>query len=189
MATPEGVTELLVRWRGGDQGALDELMPLVYAELRRLADRYLRRESRGHTLQPTALVHEAYMRLAGEGGMEWENRAHFFGIAARRMRQILVEHARAKRAEKRGGPEAEYMLSLTAADRHVPQEDVNLLALDESLKELEKVDERKCRVVEMLYFGGLTIEEAAEALGVSDRTVKRDWRTAKAWLRREIGNE
>jgi RNA polymerase sigma factor (TIGR02999 family) len=189
MAATEGVTELLVRWRGGDQKAFDELMPLVYGELRRLADRYLRREKGGHTLQPTALVNEAYLRLVGERGMDWENRAHFFGIAARRMRQILVEHARAKRRDKRGGAEAEYMLSLTSADRHIPRADVNLLALDDSLKALEEVDQRKCRVVEMLYFGGLTIEEAAEALRVSPATVKRDWSMARAWLRREIENE
>jgi RNA polymerase sigma factor (TIGR02999 family) len=189
MATSTGVTELLGKWRGGDQKALDELMPLVYAELRRLADRYLRRESRGHTLQPTALVNEAYLRLVGEKGVDWESRAHFFGIAAKRMRQILVEHARGKRAEKRGGPEAEYMLSLTAADRYVRREDVNLLALDDALKRLEEFDERKSRIVEMLYFGGLTIEEAAEALGISPATVKRDWSMARAWLRREVGND
>jgi len=188
MVTSEGITEMLLRWRGGDVRALDELMPLVHAELRRLAGRYLRREVRAHTLQPTALVNEAYLRLVGEKGMEWENRAHFYGIAARRMRQILVEHARAKRREKRGGPGAEYMLSLSAVDRETRREDVNLLALDDALRALEKVDPRKCRVVEMLYFGGLTMEEAAEALGVSDRTVKRDWRLAKAWLRRELGN-
>lgn len=186
MSAQEGITELLVRWRGGDRCALDELMPLVYAELRRLADRYLRREGRGHTLQATALVNEAYLRLVGEQGVEWENRAHFFGIAARRMRQILVEHARAKRAEKRGG--AEYMLSLAAAERHATREDVNLLALDDALRSLEEFDERKCRVVELLYFGGLTIEEAAEALRVSPATIKRDWSMARAWLRREVGN-
>ena len=189
MATSEGVTQLLARWRGGDQEALDELMPLVYAELRRLADRYLRREKGGHTLQPTALVNEAYIRLVGERGVEWENRAHFFGIAARRMRQILVEHARAQHREKRGGAQADYMLSLTAADRHAARGDVNLLALDDALKALEEVDPRKCRVVELLYFGGLTIEEAAEALRVSPATVKRDWSMARAWLRREVGNE
>jgi len=187
MNSAEPVTELLVRWRQGDQAALDRLLPLVYGELHRIADRHLRRERVGHTLQATALVNEAYLRLVGERGVEWQNRAHFYAIAARRMRHILVEHARARDAEKRGG--GQYMLSLSKADRFTPRGDVNLLALDEALARLQELDERKSRVVELRYFGGLSIEDTAEVLGISPATVKREWSMARAWLRRELASE
>ena len=181
------VTRLLVAWGDGDKGALDRLMPLVHAELRRLARYYMGRERPGHTLQSTALVNEAYLRLVDQEGVRWENRAHFFGIAARLMRQILVEHARSRRAAKRGG--RQYRLSLSKVDRVASQPDVNLLALDEALGRLEAVDPQKSRIVELRYFGGLGIEETAEVIGISPATVKRDWSMARAWLRSEIGDE
>jgi RNA polymerase sigma factor (TIGR02999 family) len=187
MTSPATITQLLIKWRNGDHAALDELLPLVYGELRRLAGYYLRQERPHHTLQPTALVHEAYLRLVGEKGIDWQNRAHFFGIAAVRMRHILVEHARSRRAAKRGG--GEYRLSLSEADRLEEKCDVNLLALDDALQRLEALDPQKSRIVELRYFGGLTIEETAEALNVSPATVKRDWSMARAWLRSEISNE
>jgi RNA polymerase sigma factor (TIGR02999 family) len=179
------VTRLLVAWGDGDKGALDLLMPLVHAELRRLARHYMSRERPGHTLQSTALVNEAYLRLVDQENMRWENRAHFFGIAARLMRQILVEHARGRRAAKRGG--GQYRLSLTKVDRAASGPDVNLLALDEALGRLEALDSQKSRIVELRYFGGLGIEETAEVVGVSPATVKREWSMARAWLRSEIG--
>jgi RNA polymerase sigma factor (TIGR02999 family) len=187
MTSPATITQLLIKWRNGDHAALDELLPLVYGELRRLAGYYLRQERPHHTLQPTALVHEAYLRLVGEKGIDWQNRAHFFGVAAVRMRHILVEHARSRRAAKRGG--GEYRLSLSEADRLEEKCDVNLLALDDALQRLEALDPQKSRIVELRYFGGLTIEETAEALNVSPATVKRDWSMARAWLRSEISNE
>jgi RNA polymerase sigma factor (TIGR02999 family) len=163
------------------------MMPLVYEELRRLAHLYMGRERAGHTLQTTALVNEAYLRLIDQRRVEWQNRAHFIAIAARLMRQILVEHARGRQAVKRGG--GQFVLSLSEADRIIPRGDVNLIALDEALRRLEAIDPQKSRVVELRYFGGLTIEEAAEALGISAATIKRDWTIARAWLRREIGHE
>lgn len=187
MNSAEPITNLLVKWREGDQAALEELMPLVYGELHRLAARHLRRERAGHTLQATALVHEAYLRLLGERGVSWQNRAHFYAIAARRMRHILVEHARSRDAAKRGG--GQYKLSLSKVDRFAPRGDVNLLALDEALERLEWIDPQKSRVIELRYFGGLTIEDTAEVLGISPATVKREWSMARAWLRREISNE
>ena len=180
------VTRLLVAWSNGDRAALDRLMPLVYEELRRLARHYMSRERPGHTLQSTALVNEAYLRLVEQEGMRWENRAHFFGIAARLMRQILVEHARSRQAAKRGG--GQYRLSLSKVDRVASRPDVNLLALDEALGRLEALDPQKSRIVELRYFGGLGIEETAEVIGVSPATVKRDWSMARAWLRCEIGD-
>ena len=190
MIPPASITELLIKWRRGDQAALDELLPQVYGELRRLAGHYLRRERPDHTLQPTALVHEAYLRLVDETGIDWQNRAHFFGIAAVRMRHILVEHARGRQAAKRGGPGGgEYRLSLSKADRLAEKRDVNLLALDDALQRLERLDTQKVRVVELRYFGGLTIEETAEVLQVSPATVKRDWSMARAWLRSELSHE
>jgi RNA polymerase sigma factor (TIGR02999 family) len=184
MTSPATITQLLIRWRDGDQAALDELLPQVYRELRRLANHYLRQERPGHTLQASDLVHEAYLRLADEKEIDWQNRAHFFGIAAVRMRHILVEHARGRNAAKRGG--GEYRLSLSQADRLTEERDVNLLALDDALQRLEALDAQKSRIVELRYFGGLTIEETAEALRISTATVKRDWNMARAWLRNEI---
>lgn len=184
---PQEVTELLVAWRNGDRTALDKMMPLVYEELRRLAHLYMGRERADHTLQTTALVNEAYLRLIDQRRVEWQNRAHFIAIAARLMREILVEHARGRQAAKRGG--GQFVLSLSEVDRIIPRGAVNLIALDEALRRLEAVDPQKSRVVELRYFGGLTIEEAAEALGISAATIKRDWTMARAWLRREIGHE
>jgi RNA polymerase sigma factor (TIGR02999 family) len=179
------VTRLLVAWGDGDKAALDLLMPLVHAELRRLARHYMSRERPGHTLQSTALVNEAYLRLVEQEGMRWENRAHFFGIAARLMRQILVDHARSRQAAKRGG--AQVRLSLSKVNRLASAPNVNLLALDEALSRLEAVDPQKSRIVELRYFGGLGIEETAEVIGMSPATVKRDWSMARAWLRCELG--
>ncbi len=189
--TPQAtITQLLIRWRNGDQAALDELTPQVYSELRRLARYYLRQERSDHTLQASDLVHEAYLRLVDEKEIDWQNRAHFFGIAAMRMRHILVEHARGRQAAKRGGRGGgEYLLSLGKADRQAEDRDVNLLALDDALQRLEAMDPQKSRIVELRYFGGLTIEETAEAIGISPATVKRDWSMARAWLRSEISNE
>src|SRR5499426_1649587 len=187
MTSPPTITQLLIRWRDGDKAALDELAPLVYSELRRLARYYLRAERSGHTFQPSDLVHEAYLRLVDEKEIDWRNRAHFFGIAAVRMRHILVEHARSRRAAKRGG--GERRAPLNEADRLVEENDVNLLSLNDALQRLEALDPQKSRVVELRYFGGLTIEETAEALKISPATVKRDWSMARAWLRSEISNE
>lgn len=184
MNSPASITQLLIKWRNGDQAALNELVPQIYDELHRLAKHYLRRERPGHTLESNALVHEAYMRLAGEKDVDWQNRAHFFGIAAVRMRHILVEYARSRQAAKRGGDE--YRLSLSEADRPAEERDVSLLALDEALERLEALDPQKSRIVELRYFGGLTIEETAEVLEISPATVKRDWSMARAWLRSEI---
>src|SRR5262245_33894680 len=187
MTSPLTITQLLMKWRDGDQTALDELAPRVYKELRRLAKYYLRQERPGHTLQPSDLVHEAYLRLVDEKDVDWQNRAHFFGIATVRIRRILVEHARRRQAAKRGG--GEYRLSLSKADRVAEKRDVNLVALDDALRRLQELDSQKSRIVELRYFGGLTIEETAEALKISLATVKRDWSMARAWLRSEISNE
>jgi len=181
------VTTLLVRWREGDSEALEELMPLVYGELRRLAGHYLRKERSDHTLQSTALVHEAYLRLAGQSPPEWQNRAHFFGIAARIMRQILVEHARARDAAKRGGGACR--LTLDAAVAISDRTDVDILELDRALTGLAELDPQQSRIVELRFFGGLTIEDTSEVLGISPATVKRDWVTARAWLYRAMTGE
>ena len=186
MTRPATITQLLVRWREGDQAALADLLPQVYSELRRLANYYLRQERHGHTLQASDLVHEAYLRLVDDQAIDWQNRAHFFGIAAVRMRHILVEHARSRLAAKRGG--GVYRLSLSEADLPAEERDVDLLGLDEALQRLEALDAQKSRIVELRYFGGLTIEETAEVLKISPATVKRDWSMARAWLRSEIGN-
>lgn len=178
------VTVLLLRWREGDRQALEELMPIVYDELRRLASHYLRQERRDHTLQSTALVNEAYLRLAGQNPPEWQNRAHFFGIAARVMRQILVEYARGRGAAKRGGGAAKISLDSSIA---LPQQiNVDVVALDKALSELSQLDEQQSRIVELRFFGGLTIEDTSEVLGVSPATVKREWVTARAWLYRAM---
>lgn len=178
------VTELLVRWRGGDKAALDLLMPLVYSELHRVANHYLRSERPDHTLQSTALVHEAYVRLAAQELPQWQNRAHFFAVAAQLMRQILVDYARSHRASKRGGNV--YKLALEEAEDRPQAADVDIVALDDALKELAAMDSQQSRVVELKFFGGLSVDETAEVLGVSASTVKRDWITARAWLFREL---
>ena len=176
----QDVTRLLVRLTEGDRGVLDELLPVVYGELRKLASSYLRRERVGHTLQPTALVHEAYMRLVDQTQVQWQNRAHFFGVAAQMMRRILVDHARAHEAEKRGGEFQK--LSLDENIDVSGERDVNLVALDDALNLLAEIDPQKMKIVELRFFGGLSVEETAEVLGVSAPTVKRQWRMAKAWL-------
>jgi RNA polymerase sigma factor (TIGR02999 family) len=185
MQPPEGVTQLLIDWSEGDQAALDKLMPLVYNELRRLATNYLRRERAGHTLQPTALVNEAYLKLVDQRNAKWQNRAQFFGISAQLMRRILVDHARQHRAVKRGGSDQQ-RLSVTSAERIVKQSEVDLLALNEGLDELAKMDQQQSRIVELKFFGGLSIEETAEVLGISHATVERDWKMARAWLRQRL---
>jgi len=178
------VTELLVRWRRGDRTALDSLLPLVYGELQRIANCYLREERPDHTLQSTALVHEAYLRLAQQDFPQWQNRAHFFAVAAQLMRQILVDHARGHRASKRGGHV--YKLALDEAQEEPQALDVDIVALDDALKSLAEMDPQQSRVVELKFFGGLSIDDTAEVLGISASTVKRDWITAKAWLFREL---
>jgi len=178
------VTELLVKWSEGDERALDELLPIVYAELRRIADNYLRRENSGHTLQATALVHEAYMRLVNAQNLEWQNREQFFGISANLMRRILVDHARTATAVKRGGDVPD--LPLDEAHAVSTESDESLLVLDEALDKLAEIDPQAARIVELRYFAGLTIEETAEILKTSPMTVKREWATARAWLHREI---
>lgn len=183
-AGPEGITRLLHEWRSGDQAALDQLAPLVYSELRRLAGGYLRRERAGHTLQPTALVNELYLQLANLSKLEWRDRAHFLGIAAYLMRQILVQHARTYRAAKRGGGAAKF--SLDEALTVSAESSDELVRLDDALSELAKVDERKSKLIEMHYFGGLKGEEMAEVLGISVSTVGREMRVAHAWLMREV---
>lgn len=181
-ATP--VTELLVRWRSGDDEALQSLIPLVYDEMRRLAHSYLRRERPDHTLESTALVHEAYVRLTGSALPDWQDRAHFFGIAAHLMRQILVEHARSRNTGKRGG--AVLKLHIDSVNEPSRQPDLDIVALDDALKDLARIDPQQSRVVELRYFAGLSIEETAEVLGISPSTVKRDWTTARTWLFREL---
>ncbi|HKQ72383.1 MAG TPA: sigma-70 family RNA polymerase sigma factor [Blastocatellia bacterium] len=181
------ITQLLLAWSNGDREAFDRLFPLVYAELRRLAKSYMRKERAGHTLQTTALIHEAYMRLIDAGRVEWRNRAHFFGVAACAMRQILVTMARERGCQKRGGGARQ--VSLDEAMTIGAGLDEDLVALDEALGALAQFDARKAQVVEMRFFGGLTEDEIAEALGVSTETVRRDWRLARSWLRRKLGEE
>ncbi len=181
---PQEITLLLSEWSGGDSVAAERLMPLVYEELRRLARQYLARERDDHTLQPTALVHEAYLRLAGQERMEWKNRAQFYGVAAQLMRRVLVDHARANLAGKRGGGAQHVDLD----HAQIPPEEraENLIAVDSALGELALHDARKSRVVELRFFAGLTVEETAETMGLNAATVRRDWTFAKAWLRRQI---
>ena len=178
------VTLLLRAWSDGDPQALEHLLPLVEAELRRLARGYMSRERREHTLQPTALINEAFIRLAGANSVRWEDRAHFFGISARLMRRVLVDHARARGFHKRGARAEK--VSLHEVSIPAPEPPVDLVALNLALEVLEKKDERKCRIVELRFFGGLTVEETAEVLQVSPDTVKRDWRMAKLWLLRQL---
>jgi RNA polymerase sigma-70 factor, ECF subfamily len=185
--SPGEVTRILHAWGSGDQHAVDKLMPLVYGELRRLARQYMRRERPGHTLQPTALVHEAYLRLVDQHAVKWQNRAHFFGVAAQLMRRILVDYARRHQAAKRGG--AVFKVSLDEAFAATEQRSEDVVGLDEALNRLAAMDPRQERVVELRLFSGLTVEETAEVLHVSPATVKREWTTAKAWLSRELRPE
>jgi RNA polymerase sigma-70 factor (ECF subfamily) len=185
MPTPSSkdITRLLVDWGNGDQAALDELIPLVYDELRRLAARYMRRESHGNTLQTSALINEAYLRLVDQKNVQLQNRAQFFGFAAQLMRHILVDHARSRSRIKRGGG----MQMVSLAEQAVISNDVaEVIALDDALKNLAEMDPRKAQIVEMKFFGGLTNEEVAGVLKVTSRTVEREWRKAKAWLHRAI---
>lgn len=184
-ASPESVTQLLVAWQNGSQQALDQLMPLVYEELRAIAGRYLSRESAGHTLQSTALVHEAYFKLIGQRRVQWQNRAHFFGIAAQMMRRILVDHARRQHRDKRGGGATKLSLDEAIATAE-PEREVDLLALDAALTSLALLDPRGARIIELRFFSGLTIDETAEVLDISAGTVKREWSAARAWLYREV---
>jgi RNA polymerase sigma factor (TIGR02999 family) len=183
----EQITERLIAWNSGDTAALDDVISAVYKELRRMADRYLRLERPNHTLQPTALVHEAYLRLVDQTQVNWQNRAHFFGVAAQMMRRILVDHARTKQRDKRGG--AAKRMSLEEVENLSAGQSVDLVALDEALESLTEIDPRKSRVVELRFFGGLSIEETGEVLNVSPQTVMRDWKLAKAWLYQEIKSE
>ena len=182
-ASPHAVTQLLIDWTNGSQTARDELMPLVYEELRRLAHRHMGRERPGHTLQTSALVHEAFMRLVDQNNVHWQSRAHFFAIAAQMMRRILVDYARHRRNLKRGGDPRQISLDEAIVS---DARSAEVLALDDALKGLAKLDQRKSQIVELRFFGGLSIEETAGVLGVSPGTVMRDWTLAKAWLRREI---
>jgi RNA polymerase sigma factor (TIGR02999 family) len=195
------VTQLLAQWRDGDERAFAELSALMYEELRQLAQRHLRRERSDHTIQKTALVNEAFVRLVGQQSVDWQSRAHFIGLASKLMRRVLVDYARARLADKRGGgagvlsldemaaPEADEAPDTTPTalqhlDAHT-QEEVS--AIDQALQRLEQIDARQAQIVEMRYFGGLTVEQTAEAVGISEATVKREWTLARAWLRRELG--
>jgi RNA polymerase sigma factor (TIGR02999 family) len=178
------ITPLLVNWRQGNEEALAELLPIVYQELRKIADSYLRRERSDHTLQPTALINEAYMRLVDQSLPQWQNRAHFYGVAAQLMRQILVEHARAQVAAKRGGGAQKIGLEDTL--NYVPEKAAELVALDDALKSLAEFDERKSRLIELRYFGGLSVEETAHVMDISTATITREQRLAQAWLRQAL---
>lgn len=182
--SPQEVTQLLADWGRGDKSAFDKLFPLVHQELRRIAQRQMNHERPGHTLQATALVNEAYLKLAGNEGFEWRDRAHFYAVCAQVMRHVLIDHARAHARDKRGGGAVQ--VSLNDAIALGEQRAEELVALDEALRSLEHLDPQKGRIVEMRYFGGLSIEETAEVLDISPRTVRREWRRAKAWLYRMI---
>ena len=187
LGSPSDVTDLLRRWHEGDREALERLMPLVYQELHRIASRYLRHERPGHTLQSTALVHEAYVKLVDQRRVDWQNRAQFFGIAAQAMRRILVDHARARGREKRGAGAP--LVALDAVQPAAAEADVHpadAIALDRALEKLETFDPGQARIVELRFFGGLTVEETADILGSSPSTVKREWTLARAWLFREL---
>jgi RNA polymerase sigma factor (TIGR02999 family) len=181
---PQEISQLLHAWSNGDQTAFDRLMPLVYDELRQRARRYMERQSPGHTLQTTALIHEAYLKLVEQKDAHWQNRAHFFGVAAKAMRSILADYARTKHAAKRGGEI--HQVSLDEAAAVSTERAAELVALDDALASLAALDQRKCQVVEMRYFGGLTVEETAAVLKVSPETVARDWRLARTWLLRTL---
>ena len=182
-SSPSGVTALLMKWRAGDERAREALVPLVYNELRRLAHRYLRHERPNHTLESAALVHEAYLRLLKQGTHEFENRAHFFAISAQLMRQILVEYARRRKAAKHNSG---YSITLDDDLFLLKTKNVDLIALDAALNRLAELDARQCRIVELRFFGGMSVEETSNVLGISPATVKRDWATAKVWLHHEI---
>lgn len=182
---PENITQLLNEWSDGDERALDRLTPLVYEELRQQAARYLRRERPGHTMQTTALINEAYLRLIDAKEVRWQGRAHFFAIAANLMRRILVDHARQRNAAKRGGSPLRVTIDRIVAT--AKQSNIEVLAIDEALTKLAAIDRQQAQIVELRFFSGLSVEETAAALGISPRTVKRDWSVARAWLRREIG--
>jgi len=184
LSEPQGVTQLLLAWNEGDEGALERLVPLVYQELRRLAKRQMRGERPDHSLQPTALINEAYLRLVDLRNVQWQNRAHFFALCAQMMRRILVDFARSRRYQKRGG--GARPISLDHALEVSPEKSKDLVAVDNALTALAKIDARKGQVVELRFFGGLTAEETAEVLKVSPETVLRDWKLAKAWLLREL---
>ncbi len=187
MASTSGnVTQLLMEWRNGDRQALDALIPIVYDELRAIARRYMNRERSGHTLQTAALINEAYLRLVDKQDIAWQNRTHFFAISARIMRNLLVDHARARQMEKRGGGAVQVSLNEAIAGSE-PEMTVDMLSLDEALTRLAEFDERKARIVELRFFGGLSADETAEALDLSEITIKREWLKAKAWLFRELG--
>ena len=185
--TPDNsdITQLLIAWGDGRREALDDLMPIVYADLRRMAAGHMRREAADHALQPTGLVHEAYVRLVDQKQVKWRNRAHFFGVAAGLMRRILVDHARRRRAGKRGGGWERVTLAGNEAATDGPKE-IDVLALDEALERLAQFDSQQERIVELRYFGGLTIDETAEVVGISAATVVREWTIAKAWLRADL---
>lgn len=183
-ALPNEVTQLLINWSNGDKAALDDLVPMVQAELRRIARRYMRREDPGHTLQTSALINEAYIRLIDQQDVQWQNRAHFFAVAAQVMRHILVDHARRHAYAKRGGGARK--VSLDEATVSTEQRAAELIALDDALNKLAALDPRKSKIIELRFFGGLNIEETAEAMKISSPTVQREWRSAKAWLRREM---
>ena len=185
-ASPNEITGQLIAWRNGNAAALEQLIPAVYGELRQMAERYLRAENAGHTLQPTALVHEAYLRLIDQTQVEWQNRAHFFGVAAQMMRRILVDHAKTKHRDKRGGDAVN--LSLDEALNYGPERAAEVVALDDALQALAEFDARKSRVVELRYFGGLSVAETAQVLDISPQTVMRDWNMAKAWLHQQLSN-
>ena len=181
---PESITDLLLKWSGGDATALERLMPLVYDELRRLAVRYLRRERVDHSLQPTALVNEAYLRLVDQQKVEWQGRAQFYGLAARVMRNILVDHARNRQAAKRGGQQ--FRVSFDSNNQGLVNPEVEVLAVHEALERLATFDSQKAQIVELRFFGGLSIAETAEVLQIGHATVERDWKLTRAWLRREL---
>jgi RNA polymerase sigma factor (TIGR02999 family) len=187
-SSAQDITQLLLAWGKGDRAALEELMPIVYEELRRLAKHYMRRQKPDHTLQTTALVHEAYLRLIDSSRVQWQNRAHFFAISAQLMRRILVDSARSKNSLKRGGGKLEkfQQVDLNESLAAAKEPETDLVALDEALNRLANLNERQSRVVELRYFGGLSEDEIAEALGISARTVRRDWSLARAWLYREL---
>ena len=184
MTTDREVTQLLIDWSDGDRGALDAMMPLVYTELRRMAASYLRRERSDHTLQPTALVNEAYIRLIDQHRANWQNRAQFFGVAAQMMRRILINHANERVAAKRGGGAMKVSLSEAESEREIS--DASLLALDESLTRLAQLDSRKARIIELKFFGGLTTADIGEVMQLSHATIEREWVLARAWLHREM---
>ena len=182
--SPQEVTQLLADWGKGDRSALDKLFPLVHSELRRIAQRQMSQERPGHTLQATALVNEAYLKLAGQQGFDWQNRAHFFAVCAQVMRHILIDHARAHARDKRGGGAVK--VSLNDALVVVEDQAAHFIALDEALRVLERLDPQKGKIVELRYFGGLSVDETAEVLNISPRTVRREWQRSKAWLFRLI---